>query len=68
VSSVRTVERVLHGQVDDQGIEHEGQASILRELGCRYGQGYYFSRPLPAAAALQVLRQNLPVPAARPAA
>ena len=30
-----------------EGIETEGQLNILREYGCQYGQGYYFSRPLP---------------------
>ncbi|MCO6055978.1 EAL domain-containing protein [Pseudomonas sp. MOB-449] len=31
-----------------EGIEVEAQAGFLRELGCDYGQGYLFSRPLPA--------------------
>ncbi len=29
-----------------EGIEDEGTLRILRELGCDYGQGYYFSGPL----------------------
>lgn len=29
-----------------EGIEHEHQASALRELGCHSGQGYYFARPM----------------------
>ncbi|MGA2204586.1 MAG: hypothetical protein ABSG40_21815 [Terriglobales bacterium] len=28
------------------------------ELGCEFGQGYYFSQPLEAKAALQFLRQQ----------
>jgi diguanylate cyclase (GGDEF)-like protein len=31
-----------------EGIEHAAQAERLRELGCRYGQGYFFGRPAPA--------------------
>jgi EAL domain-containing protein (putative c-di-GMP-specific phosphodiesterase class I) len=31
-----------------EGIEHPAQAQRLRQLGCRYGQGYLFGRPAPA--------------------
>ena len=31
-----------------EGIEHAAQAQRLRQLGCRYGQGYLFGRPAPA--------------------
>jgi EAL domain-containing protein (putative c-di-GMP-specific phosphodiesterase class I) len=32
-----------------EGIEHPAQAERLREMGCRFGQGYFFGRPAPAA-------------------
>ncbi|MFV3073185.1 EAL domain-containing protein [Niveispirillum fermenti] len=32
-----------------EGIENPEQAGFLRSLECRYGQGFYFSRPAPAA-------------------
>ncbi|MFC5601996.1 putative bifunctional diguanylate cyclase/phosphodiesterase [Sporosarcina koreensis] len=32
-----------------EGIETEEQAKILHSLGCREGQGYYFSKPVPPA-------------------
>ena len=35
-----------------EGIERSAQQHLLRRLGCRLGQGYHFSRPLPAAEAL----------------
>jgi EAL domain-containing protein (putative c-di-GMP-specific phosphodiesterase class I) len=31
-----------------EGIETEEQRDLLMELGCAYGQGYWFSPPLPA--------------------
>lgn len=31
-----------------EGIESEEQQSLLREVGCRFGQGYQFGRPQPA--------------------
>ncbi len=30
-----------------EGIETEAQWAFLREQGCQYGQGYYFSQPVP---------------------
>jgi len=32
-----------------EGVENEEQFTFLREQGCQMCQGYYFSRPLPAA-------------------
>jgi EAL domain-containing protein (putative c-di-GMP-specific phosphodiesterase class I) len=31
-----------------EGIEDPDQAARMRELGCTFGQGYWFSRPMPA--------------------
>ena len=31
-----------------EGVEDARQASILQQLGCRYAQGYLYSRPVPA--------------------
>jgi len=31
-----------------EGIEEESQRDLLRRLKCRYGQGFFFSRPVPA--------------------
>jgi EAL domain-containing protein (putative c-di-GMP-specific phosphodiesterase class I) len=31
-----------------EGIETPEQAERMRDLGCTYGQGYYFARPMPA--------------------
>jgi EAL domain-containing protein (putative c-di-GMP-specific phosphodiesterase class I) len=32
-----------------EGIETEGQRAMLQALGCQYGQGFLFARPLSAA-------------------
>jgi diguanylate cyclase len=45
-------------EVVAKGIESREQAWRLAELGCRYGQGYFFSKPLGASGILAVLRQG----------
>ena len=47
-----------------EGIETPRQVERLLELGCEFGQGYYFSQPMDAKAALQFLRQQLASPRA----
>jgi diguanylate cyclase (GGDEF)-like protein/PAS domain S-box-containing protein len=47
----------LEMDVVAEGIENEEELAALRELGCAYGQGYHFARPLAAGAALEYLRQ-----------
>jgi diguanylate cyclase (GGDEF)-like protein len=41
-------------------IETEAAAKALQEMGCEYGQGYYFSEPIEAELALQRLRTQHP--------
>jgi EAL domain-containing protein (putative c-di-GMP-specific phosphodiesterase class I) len=43
-----------------EGIEQEGQARELDRLGCRFGQGFHFARPLDqfAVEALLVAEQG----------
>jgi EAL domain-containing protein (putative c-di-GMP-specific phosphodiesterase class I) len=38
-----------------EGIEDASQATRLREIGCRLGQGYLFSRPLAAEQVRELL-------------
>jgi EAL domain-containing protein (putative c-di-GMP-specific phosphodiesterase class I) len=38
-----------------EGIETENQAKILKDLGCNFGQGYAFSRPVPLEKAITLL-------------
>jgi EAL domain-containing protein (putative c-di-GMP-specific phosphodiesterase class I) len=49
---VRTVTRLaqdLDMQVVAEGIERREELEVIRDLGCEFGQGYYFSRPYPLA-------------------
>jgi diguanylate cyclase (GGDEF)-like protein/PAS domain S-box-containing protein len=38
-------------EVIAEGVETEEQATLLKEMGCDFAQGYHFSKPLPAEAA-----------------
>jgi EAL domain-containing protein (putative c-di-GMP-specific phosphodiesterase class I) len=42
-----------------EGIEGEEEVRILNEIGCDYGQGYLFSRPLPVEKALAFAEASL---------
>lgn len=47
---VATIINLAHGlgmRVVAEGIETAEQLALLRELGCDYGQGYLFAKPLP---------------------
>lgn len=41
--------------VTAEGIEQNGQAELLQQLNCDYGQGYLFSRPMKEALAIEYL-------------
>jgi EAL domain-containing protein (putative c-di-GMP-specific phosphodiesterase class I) len=41
-----------------EGIEEYGQLAALREMGCDYAQGFYFSRPVPAEEAGRLLLES----------
>ena len=50
--------RVLDLTVIAEGIENQAQAAALRKLGCRYGQGYLFARPMPVSEAFELISQD----------
>ena len=41
-----------------EGVETEMQRDLLREIGCDYGQGYLFSKPIAATEFSALLRQS----------
>ncbi len=50
--------RTLHLEVIAEGIEHAEQARWLADLGCRYGQGFLYARPVSAAALEALLAEG----------
>ena len=46
-----------------EGIETAEQAARMRDLGCTYGQGYWFAKPLPGAAVAASIVVRAPVAA-----
>jgi diguanylate cyclase (GGDEF)-like protein len=48
VTALIQMGRSLHKQVVAEGVETQEELDILRQHGCSQGQGYYFSRPVPA--------------------
>jgi CheY-like chemotaxis protein len=65
VSVTRSIIRLAHSLKLDvlaEGVETEGQLSLLAADGCDRVQGYYFSRPLPAAAFEEILRADKRLP------
>ncbi|WJN59376.1 GGDEF domain-containing phosphodiesterase [Pseudomonas sp. SO81] len=56
--AVITLGQSLGLHVLAEGIETEEQATYLREIGCPFGQGYWFGRPQPAERLLAVQADN----------
>ncbi len=47
LESIVNMARLLSLPIIVEGVETPQQESILRSMGCRYTQGYYYYRPLP---------------------
>jgi EAL domain-containing protein (putative c-di-GMP-specific phosphodiesterase class I) len=59
VSAVIGMGNSLHMRVIAEGIETREQLEFLQQHGCAVGQGYYFSRPVPAAEFGTLLQRGL---------
>jgi len=59
VETIVNLAHALHMNVVAEGIETEDQLARLIELGCDAGQGFLFSRPLPAEAAEKLLEARV---------
>ena len=47
VDAIAGLTRGLKLSLHAEGVENERQLSVLKGLGCQYGQGYYWSKALP---------------------
>ena len=65
VEAIVGMARTLGMRTTAEGIEEAWQADDLRAMGCDFGQGYHFSRPLPCAEIGHVTGGNQTVPGAR---
>jgi diguanylate cyclase (GGDEF)-like protein len=54
IKNIVTLAKELNMKVICEGVETEAQAEFLRKIGCDYGQGYLFSRPIPEQEFLDV--------------
>ena len=59
VSAVIAMGQSLHMRVIAEGIETREQLEFLRAHGCPVGQGFYFSRPVPALEFGRLLEHGL---------
>jgi diguanylate cyclase (GGDEF)-like protein/PAS domain S-box-containing protein len=68
LSSIIALAHDLRRDVVVEGVESDDDARILKDIGCEYAQGFYFSPPLPLADALNyIARHYNPQSAAKPA-
>jgi EAL domain-containing protein (putative c-di-GMP-specific phosphodiesterase class I) len=56
VRTIIELARVLGMDVVAEGIETPEQYQVLRQMGCRFGQGFLFARPMDASEISKMLR------------
>ena len=62
VRTIQSLAEVLGMRTTAEGVETADQARLLSALGCDFGQGFLFARPMDGAAALDYWRQSLARP------
>lgn len=62
VRTIQSLAEVLGMKTTAEGVETTDQARLLSALGCDFGQGYLFARPMDGKAALDYWRQSLTRP------
>lgn len=58
VNAILALAEALDMQVIAEGIENEQQRDLLLAMGCQYGQGYWFGKPMSAEVATDMLMQQ----------
>jgi EAL domain-containing protein (putative c-di-GMP-specific phosphodiesterase class I) len=66
VTSLLTLARTVGLTAVAEGVETEAQVELLDSLGCRFGQGFLWSRPVPSDDADALYRDGLPNAARAP--
>ncbi|MGB6745369.1 MAG: EAL domain-containing protein [Terracidiphilus sp.] len=56
VRTIVELARVMGMDVVAEGIETPAQHDLLRDMGCRYGQGFLYAKPMTAEAVTRLLR------------
>ncbi len=59
VSAIIHLAHSLKMNVVAEGIENASQMKFLQSLGCQFGQGYYFAKPLPASTITAILQSQI---------
>ena len=58
IRTILNLARTLGLDVIAEGTETSGQVDFLESLDCRFGQGYFFSRPIPGEGVNRFLSGN----------
>ena len=58
VNAILALAEALDMQVIAEGIENEQQRDLLLAMGCQYGQGYWFGKPMSAEVTTNMLVQQ----------
>ncbi len=59
VCAILDLARTMNMTVVAEGVETAEQQAKLRALGCHFGQGYLFDRPVDAGSAFDLLLKKL---------
>ncbi len=58
IEATLAISRLLNLEVVAEGIENEKQSQLIQRLGCDFGQGYLYSKPLNRDRATSLLASN----------
>lgn len=58
VKAIKTLGNALNMQIVAEGIETTEQQQVLTTIGCEYGQGYLFGKPMTAGQATELLKSQ----------